>query len=610
MTHAAIRRLRTLTAAALAAGLALAGCATGAPAVRAPQASAAPAAHGPFVAAANPLAVEAGMRVLREGGSAVDAAVAVQAVLGLVEPQSSGLGGGAFMMLYDASTGEVTSYDGRETAPAAATPELFHENGRPLPFPDAVLSGRSTGTPGAVAMLAMAQAEHGRLPWSRLFADAERLARDGFVVSPRLAGFIAATRGQARTRWADAYFTKADGSRYVAGDVLRNPAYADTVAEIAAGGPEAFYRGRIADEIVAAVGAEPRPGGLSRSDLAAYRPIERGALCRPYRIWVICVPPPPSSGVAVLQLLLMAERTPDILEGPDSPAAWTAFAQLQRLMYADRDRYVGDPAFVRVPVQGLLDPGYVAERAALAPTLAGAAEPGTPPGGVFAGPDATREPAGTSHFVIVDAEGNAVSMTTTVESVFGSGRMAAGFFLNNQLTDFSFSPTRADGGPAANAVAPGKRPRSSMSPVLILDRDGRFLGALGSPGGTSILAYNARALIAVLDWGLPMQAAFDLPNLVARGDGFGADTERFSPALREALAANGVTLRPNDSETSGLHGGLWRQGPDGRWTWDAGADDRREGTVSFQGLGLEDQGLRLAIGEGPSRSPQARSPTP
>lgn len=579
MTPAAIRRLRTLTAAALAAGLALAGCATGTTAVRGPQAPAAPAARGPFVAAANPLAVEAGMRVLREGGSAVDAAVAVQAVLGLVEPQSSGLGGGAFMMLYDASTGEVTSYDGRETAPAAATPELFHENGRPLPFPDAVLSGRSTGAPGAVAMLAMAQAEHGRLPWSGLFADAERLARDGFVVSPRLAGFIAATRGQARTRWADAYFTRADGSRYVAGDVLRNPAYADTVAEIAAGGPEAFYRGRIADEIVAAVGAEPRPGALTRSDLAAYRPIERGALCRPYRIWVICVPPPPSSGVAVLQLLLMAERTPDILEGPDSAAAWTAFAQLQRLMYADRDRYVGDPAFVRVPVQGLLDPGYVADRAALAPTLTGAAEPGTPPGGVFAAPDATREPAGTSHFVIVDAEGNAVSMTTTVESVFGSGRMAAGFFLNNQLTDFSFSPTRPDGGPAANAVAPGKRPRSSMSPVLILDRDGRFVGALGSPGGTSILAYNTRALIAVLDWGLPMQAAFDLPNLVARGDGFGADTERFSPALREALAANGVTLRPNDSETSGLHGGLWRQGPDGRWTWDAGADDRREGVV-------------------------------
>ncbi|WP_374515184.1 gamma-glutamyltransferase family protein [Brevundimonas sp.] len=582
MTPDAFRRLRTLTAAVLACGLALAGCASGAPVgsgAQAPAASSAPAARGPFVAAANPLAVEAGMRVLREGGSAVDAAVVVQAVLGLVEPQSSGLGGGAFMMFYDASTGEVTSYDGRETAPAAATPELFHEDGRPLPFPDAVLSGRSTGAPGAVAMLAMAQAAHGRLPWSGLFADAERLARDGFVVSPRLAGFIAATRGQARTRWADEYFTKPDGDRYVAGDTLRNPDYADTVAEIAAGGPDAFYRGRIADEIVAAVGAEPRPGGLTRSDLAAYRPIERGALCRPWRVYVICVPPPPSSGVAVLQLLLMAEQTPALLEGPDSAAAWTAFAQLQRLMYADRDRYVGDPAFVRVPVQGLLDPGYVAGRAALAPGLTGAAEPGTPPGGVFAGPDATREPAGTSHFVIVDAEGNAVSMTTTVESVFGSGRMAAGFFLNNQLTDFSFSPTRPDGAPAANAAAPGKRPRSSMAPVLILDGDGRFLGALGSPGGPSILAYNARALIAVLDWGLPMQAAFDLPNLVARGDGFGADTERFSPDLRAALAANGVALEPNDSETSGLHGGLWRQGPDGVWSWDGGADDRREGVA-------------------------------
>jgi gamma-glutamyltranspeptidase/glutathione hydrolase len=229
-------------------------------------------------------------------------------------------------------------------------------------------------------------------------------------------------------------------------------------------------------------------------------------------------------------------------------------------------------------VQGLLDPGYTAARAALAPGLTGAAEAGTPPGGVLAGLDETHEPAGTSHLVIVDAEGNAVSMTTTVESVLGSGRMAAGFFLNNQLTDFSFSPTRADGTPAANAVAAGKRPRSSMSPILILDREGRLVGALGSPGGASILAYNARALIAMLDWGLPVQDAFNLPNLVARGDGFGADTERFSEALRAGLAARGVSLRANDSETSGLHGGIWRQGPDG-WAWDGGADDRREGVA-------------------------------
>ncbi|HEY0600211.1 gamma-glutamyltransferase family protein [Brevundimonas sp.] len=577
--------LRPWIALTVAAALALAGCAapSAGPAAVAPVAAELPPpARGPFVAAATPHAVEAGLKVLRRGGSAVDAAVAVQAVLGLVEPQSSGLGGGAFMMHSDAATGEVTSSDGRETAPAAATPELFHENGRPLSFGEAVLSGRSIGTPGAVALLAMAQAEHGDLPWNSLFEDAERLARDGFAVSPRLAGFIAATRGQARTRWADGYFTKADGSRYVAGDVLRNPAYAETVGGIATGGAEAFYRGRIAREIVSTVGEGPRPGSLTLADLAGYEPLERGALCRPYRIYVVCVPPPPSSGVAVLQFLAMAELTPDILGGPDSADAWTAFAQLQRLMYADRDRYVADPAFIGVPVQGLLDPNYVAARAAQAPTLVGAAEPGFPPGGAFPGSDATLEPAGTSHFVIVDAAGNAVSMTTTVESVFGSGRMAAGFFLNNQLTDFSFEPLRADGQPAANAVAPGKRPRSSMSPIIILDRDGRFVGALGSPGGSAILAYNAKGLIAVLDWGLSMEDAFALPNLVAKGDGFGADTDRFPTGLQAALAARGIHLRPNASENSGLHGAIWRRGADGVWRWDGAADDRREGVARVE----------------------------
>jgi len=586
------RPLRLLAATAALLGLATAGCSGWSgqgwgqgqaitPVAPAPAAEA-PPARGPFVAAANPLAVEAGMKVLRAGGSAVDAAVAVQAVLGLVEPQSSGLGGGAFMMVYDAASGEVTSYDGRETAPAAATPELFYENGRPLDFMSAVLSGRSTGAPGAVAMLAMAQKDHGRLPWNALFGEAERLAADGFVVSPRLAGMIAATRGQARTRWADAYFTKPDGTRYVAGDVLKNPAYARTVAELAAQGPEVFYRGHIAQEIAATVAQEPRPGALTAADIAAYQPVERGALCRPYRIYVICVPPPPSSGVAVLQLLAMAEHTPELDGGPDSIGAWTAFAQLQRLMYADRDRYVGDPAFVGVPVQGLLDPTYVVSRAELAPTLTGAAQPGTPPGGSMPGPDATHEPHGTSHMVIVDAAGNAVSMTTTVESIFGSGRMAAGFFLNNQLTDFSFSPTRTDGGPAANAVAAGKRPRSSMSPIIVLDRQGRLVGAFGSPGGPSILAYNTKALLAVLDWNMPVAEAFALPNLVARGDGFGADTDRFSPALRDGLAANGIVLRPNASENSGLHGGIWRQRPDGQWAWDGGADDRREGVARTQ----------------------------
>lgn len=533
-------------------------------------------AHGPFVSAANPMAAEAGMAVLRRGGSAVDAAVAVQAVLGLVEPQSSGLGGGAFMVHYDAETGAITVYDGRETAPASVTPELFMRDGRPEDFRSAVLSGRSVGTPGAVAMLAMAQADHGRLAWSGLFNDAERLARDGFVVPPRLGTFInmsAEAAPQSHTVWADAYFERPDGTRPRAGDVLTNRAYAETVRRLAAEGPDYFYRGDLARQIVAVVQDGNDPGGLTLADLAAYRPVRREAVCQTYRVYLVCVPPPPSSGVGLLQLLAMAEHTPDIDRGSDSPEAWVAFARLQRLMYADRDLYVGDADHVAVPVAGLLDADYVAMRAALVPTVTGPVGPGTPPGAPSErAPDATREPAGTSHFVIVDQWGDAVSMTTTVESLFGSGRMAGGFFLNNQMTDFSFSPVDAQGRPAANAVAPGKRPRSSMAPAIILDRRGRLVGALGSPGGNSILAYNAKALIGVLNWDLSMQAAFDLPNLVVRGSSIGADTELFSPAIREALATSGAPLRPNASETSGLHGAIWRNG-----RWDAGADNRRDG---------------------------------
>lgn len=582
-----LSRLRRLAAVAplllLAACQGGAGVATGPLATATPQAvsplAGAPQAVGPFVAAANPVAVEAGLAVLRRGGSAVDAAVAIQAVLGLVEPQSSGLGGGAFMMFYDGVTHEVTAYDGRETAPASATPELFYENGRPLAFIDAVLSGRSTGAPGAVAMLAMAQKDHGLLPWSGLFTDAERLASEGFVVSPRLAGMISSRAPQARTRWARAYFTKPGGSLYAAGDVLKNPAYAETLKVLAEGGVEAFLGGRIGAEIVATVAEGPHPGGLTTRDIATYRPLERGALCRPFRVYTVCVPPPPSSGVAILQLLEMAERTPALDEGPQSLKAWTAFAQLQRLMYADRDRYVGDPAFVGVPVQGLLDEDYVAERARLADGLVAPAPAGTPPGGVFRAEDATQEPHGTSHFVVVDDQGNAVSMTTTVESIFGSGRMAGGFFLNNQLTDFSFTPRESNGEPAANAVAAGKRPRSSMSPIMVLDHEGRLVGAMGSPGGSSILAYNTKAMIGALVWGLSMQEAISLPNLVARGTTVGADTSLFSPELQAGLAAAGITLSPNATENSGIHGGLWRRGADGTWGWDGGADPRREGVA-------------------------------
>lgn len=513
------------------------------------------------------------MDVLRRGGSAVDAAVAIQAVLGLVEPQSSGLGGGAFLMSYDAETGTVTAYDGRETAPASATPELFYEDGKPLPFIDAVLSGRSTGAPGAVAMLAMAQKDHGKLAWRDLFGDAERLARDGFTVSPRLAGMINGRSPQARTRWASAYFTKPDGTRYQAGDTLKNPAYADTVARLAQQGPGVVYGGPIGRDIAAAVREGPRPGGLTEADIAGYRPLRRDALCRPYQAYVVCVPPPPSSGVALLQFLAMADATPDLDKGAKSPEAWVAFGRLQRLMYADRDRYIGDNDFVGVPIAGLLDSDYVASRAALAPQVNGPVEAGAPTGSPPRGVDQTAEPGGTSHMVVVDAWGNAVSMTTTVESIFGNGRMVDGFFLNNQLTDFSFTP-HEDGHPAANAVAAGKRPRSSMTPVLILDRQGRLVGAIGSPGGSSILAYVAKALVGTMDWGLSMQEAIALPNLVVRGEMVGADTDMIAPDIRDALAAAGMALKPNATETSGLHGAIWR---DGRW--DGGADPRREGVA-------------------------------
>ena len=529
-----------------------------------------------MVAAANPHAVEAGLNVLRKGGSAVDAAVAVQAVLGLVEPQSSRLGGGSFMVFYDAKTGKVTAYNGRETAPAGATPDMFlDEAGKPLPFPAAVTSGKATGVPGAVAMLSMAHAKHGKIAWKDLFGDAERLGDQGFVVSPRLAGMIAGRFPQAATPDATAYFTKPDGQRYQAGDVLKNPAYAATVRKIAAEGPKAILEGSRAEAIVAKVAEGPLPGTLTLTDLKTYRPKLGDAVCRPYRIYVVCVPNAPSSGAALLQALGILSHTDIAERGPSDPQAWFLFAQASRLMYADRDRYFGDPDFTPVPIEGLLEDDYVATRAKLIGTVAGPAPaPGTPRGAGALAPDATKEPAGTSHFVVVDAQGNAVSMTTTVESIFGTGRMVGGFFLNNQLTDFSWSPKNADGTQAANAVAPGKRPRSSMAPAVVLDREGRFLAAIGSPGGNSILAYNLKALVGILDWNLSVQEAFDLPNLIARGDSFASEPARFAPGVVDALAAKGIVFRGSGGEGSGLHGvKVTPQGLQG------GADDRREGVA-------------------------------
>lgn len=559
----------------LAIGLAFlaAACATPEPERTSP-----PAVQGRgMVAAANPMAVEAGLRVLREGGSAVDAAVAVQAVLGLVEPQSSGLGGGAFLVHYDAAAKAVTAYNGRETAPAGATPDMFlGEDGKPLNRGEAILSGRSTGAPGAVAMLAMAQARHGKLPWSTLFADAERLADQGFPAPGRMAAAASGRSGQARTPDATAYFTKPDGTRIQAGDTVRNPAYAATVRKIAAEGPKALLEGAIAEAIVAKVREGPRPGTLTLEDLRRYRPQAGPALCRPYRVYVVCTPPAPSGGPAVLQGLGLLERT-EVAAHPNTAQGWYLFSQASRLMYADRDRYIGDPDFVDVPVEGLLDPDYLDARAKLIGATASPTPPppGQPPGAPARAADRTREPAGTSHFVVVDAAGNVVSMTTTVESVFGSGRMVGGFFLNNQLTDFSFTPTDRDGTPAANAVAPGKRPRSSMAPAIVLDRQGRFVAAVGSPGGPAILAYNLKALVGVLDWKFSIQQAIELPNLIAGGSFYAAEVDKFAPEVVAGLAERGVKLTSSQAaEGSGLHGvEATPQGLRG------GADPRREGAA-------------------------------
>ena len=570
-------RILSAVIAAWALVLATSACHTAAPGARKAPAAAAPARHA-IVVAANPLAAQAGMRVLQAGGSAADAAVAMQAVLGLVEPQSSGLGGGAYICYYDAHRRQVLAYDGREIAPAGAAADLFiGADRRPLPFATAVLSGRSTGVPGAIAALGLLQHRHGKLAWRTLFDDARRLASDGFKVSPRLAGMIGSRAPQAAAPDAARYFTKGDGTRYQAGDVLLNPAYAATLQRLADEGPGALYRGRIAQDIVNRVHEGELPGTLSLTDLARYRPIESAALCRDWQQYRVCTPPPPAGGVGVLEGLLLLADTDIGARGPDDPTAWVELGEAERLMYADRDRYVADPAFVNVPLAGLLDPGYLRARSALiGPRIAGQPpSPGEPPGARRYGADHTAEPAGTSHLVIVDDDGNVLSMTTTVESIFGSGRMVDGFFLNNQLTDFSFSPQDPDGRPAANAVAPGKRPRSAMSPTIVFDQDGRFVAATGSAGGPAIIAYVLKTLVATLDWHLTMQAAISLPNLVAHGDHFTAETARFAPELLNGMQQRGLDPQPAQYEESGLQGVL--QHADG--SFEGGADPRREGVA-------------------------------
>ena len=550
-----------------------------------PAAAATPPAHSWFhrhrhrsqqawVSAANPMAVDAGLEILAQGGKAIDAAVAVQAMLGLVEPQSSGVGGGAFLMYYDANTGKVTAFNGREKAPAGARSDMFmDDHGKPLPYVEAVRSGRSTGVPGVIAMLGSAQRKFGALPWKELFQPAIRGASQGFRVPARLAMFLGEGSPFPPTNEIRMLFSRGDGDPLEEGDLFQNPEYARTLQSIADKGPRALYEGPIAEAIVRATHQPPRPGTMTLEDLSSYRVEASAALCRPYQDYTVCVPPPPSSGVSLLQMLSILDRTDIATLGPSDPQAWFLFAQASRLMYADRDRYVGDPRFVSVPVARLLDPAYVRLRAQLIGDHAGAApSPGDIP--LPRGRDATTEAAGTSHFVVVDADGDVVSMTTTVESIFGSGRTVGGFVLNNQLTDFSFVPTEG-GRLVANAVQGGKQPRSSMSPIIVLDRSGVFVAALGSPGGNAILEYNAKTLLALLAWRLPLKQAIELPNLIARGDTFSGEIARFSPAVIAGLRERGIELKPGHAENSGLHGVV--RLPDG--TYEGAADSRREGVA-------------------------------
>ena len=530
----------------------------------------------PFAIAANPLATRAGFDVLKRGGSAVDAAIAIQAMLSLVEPQSSSVAGGAFMTYFDARTGKITVYDGREVAPAQARSTMFLDaGGKPLPFATAVLSGRATGVPGVLKMLKLAHDEHGKLAWSTLFGEAQRTARQGFLVSPRLARLIHGDEPENSAPDVVRYFSKPDGTLRNAGDRLINRPYAEFLRRLASQGISALYGGSTGARIVFRTHQGPLAGSMTMADLASYRPIKREPVCGPFQAYLLCTTPPPGSGAGLIELMMMLDRTDIARRGPSDPQAWYLFAEASRLMYADRDRYIGDPAFVHVPVAGMIDPAYVASRAARIGPKAGAPPiAGVPQGSQLAGADATIDPTGTSHLIVRDAQGNVVSMTTTVESIFGTGRMVDGFFLNNQLTDFSFSPTDEHGSPVANAVAPGKRPRSSMVPSILLTRDGRFAGAIGSAGGNAIIAYVAKCLVAAIDWNETMTQALAEPNLVARGPNFQGEIAKFSPAIVKGLRERGVDLQPGQGEDSGVTGVLIRNGK-----IDGAADPRREGVV-------------------------------
>jgi gamma-glutamyltranspeptidase/glutathione hydrolase len=533
-----------------------------------------------MVVAANPLAAEVGRDLLRQGGSAVDAAIAVQLVLGLVEPQSSGLGGGAFLVTWDAASKQVLTYDGRETAPAAAKPDRFLRDGAPMGFSDAVHSGLSVGVPGVVRMLELAHAKHGKLAWAKVFEPAIKLAEDGFAMPVRLNGLLAREEAQRFSPQARNYFFDEAGMPKPPGTLIKNPDYAATLKAIAAAGANAFYEGAIADAIVAAVAAAPiAKGDLTLADLAGYEAKERPPLCFAYRVHKICGMGPPSSGeLTIGQTLKLIEPFAEV-QGEAArmaPAALHLISEAERLAFADRNLYVADPDAVPVP-ESLLDDSYLAERRKLIdPAHAGTSvAAGLPPGlskKTF-GEDATREVAGTSHMSIVDDDGNAVAMTTTIESAFGSHLWAAGFLLNNELTDFSLLPVDGEGHVAANAVGASKRPRSSMAPTLIFDDQGGLEGVTGSPGGSRIILFVVKALVAMLDWSMDAQQASALMNFGGEGATFLYEPD--SPYLPQALKMTdyGHALK-GELMSSGVHTILIRKDH-----LEGGADPRREGAA-------------------------------
>jgi gamma-glutamyltranspeptidase/glutathione hydrolase len=535
------------------------------------------------VVAANPLAAEAGLAMLRKGGSAVDAAISVQMVLNLVEPQSSGIGGGTFILTWDQATKTLLNIDGRETAPAGATPELFLDaDGKPLPRKAAMESGKSVGVPGVLAALKLAHDKYGKLPWADLFQPAIALARDGFAVSPRLAGLLAESDPASFAPGARAYLFDDTGRPWPVGYKLKDPALAATFEEIAAHGPRAFYDGDIAREIAAAVDSDPRgPGTMTPQDIANYRAKLREPVCVTYRDFDVCGAAPPSSGALTVGQTLALLEPFDLGKVPLNAEAVHLIGEAERLAFADRDRYVADPDFVRTPA-GLLDRSYLQQRRALIDPKHARSEvtAGDPPNtrqGAY-GRDRTAESKGTSHISIVDKNGNAVSMTTTIEQAFGSRIMVRGFLLNNQLTDFSFVSVDDDGQPVANRVEPGKRPRSSMDPTILFaagsgthPRELRFL--LGSPGGPAIILFVAKAVIAMIDWRLDPQAATGLVNFGSLGDAVLLEPGARWDQLADEMKGLGHEVKRIDL-TSGL--AVIAVTPDGL---EGGADPRREGVA-------------------------------